>query len=80
VTRLREPISVGEIIRAARLRAGLTQRELAILAGTKYRSSITHIEGGRWHPSAKLVGRLLAECEAARRLAAGDRGQGTAGR
>lgn len=55
-------IGPGSTVRSARLRAGLTQQQLADLAGLKYRTSVNHIERGRWTPSPRLLARLLAAC------------------
>jgi transcriptional regulator with XRE-family HTH domain len=49
----------GAILRDARLRAGLTQRELARRAGTS-QSVIARIEQGRSDPSTATLARLLA--------------------
>jgi transcriptional regulator with XRE-family HTH domain len=57
--------SVGDVVRRARVRAGMTQEQLAIFAGLKYRTSINHIERGRWNPSAELLARILGVCHRA---------------
>jgi len=57
--------SVGDVVLRARVRAGLTQAQLAVLSGIKYRTSINHIERGRWNPSVALLARLLDACQRA---------------
>lgn len=52
------PVS-GPILRQARLRAGLTQRELAVRARTS-QSVVARIEQGRSDPSTATLTRLLA--------------------
>ncbi len=52
------PLS-GALVRDARLRAGLTQRELARRAGTS-QSVVARIEQGRSDPSTATLARLLA--------------------
>jgi transcriptional regulator with XRE-family HTH domain len=52
------PLS-GAILRQARLRAGLTQRELAVRASTS-QSVVARIEQGRSDPSTATLARLLA--------------------
>lgn len=52
------PVS-GAILRQARLRAGLTQRELAARASTS-QSVVARIEQGRSDPSTATLARLLA--------------------
>ena len=52
------PLS-GGLLREARLRAGLTQRELARRAGTS-QSVVARIEQGRSDPSTATLARLLA--------------------
>jgi transcriptional regulator with XRE-family HTH domain len=49
----------GAILREARLRAGLTQRELARRAGTS-QSVVARIEQGRSDPGTATLARLLA--------------------
>lgn len=51
----------GDLIREARRRAGLTQRELAARAGTT-QSAIARWEAGRSAPSFDNVRRLLRLC------------------
>lgn len=48
----------GRLLREARTRACLSQRELARLAGTKA-SVVSRIETGKVSPSATTLGRLL---------------------
>lgn len=49
----------GALLREARARAGLTQRELARRAGTS-QSVVARIEQGRCDPSTATLARLLA--------------------
>jgi transcriptional regulator with XRE-family HTH domain len=58
VTMASSPLS-GAILRQARLRAGLTQRELAVRASTS-QSVVARIEQGRSDPSTATLARLLA--------------------
>ena len=51
----------GELVREARRRAGLTQRELAERAGTT-QSAIARLESGRNSTSFEQVERLLKLC------------------
>jgi transcriptional regulator with XRE-family HTH domain len=51
----------GELVREARRRAGLTQRELAARAGTTQSASARR-ESGRTSPSFEQVERLLKLC------------------
>lgn len=51
----------GELVREARLRAGLTQRELADRAGTT-QSAIARMETGRTSPAFEQVERLMRLC------------------
>lgn len=51
----------GELIREARCRAGLTQRELGARAGTT-QSGIARWESGRTNPSLAEVRRLVRLC------------------
>ena|SRR4051794_10896889 len=51
----------GDLVREARRRAGLTQRELASRAGTT-QSSIARLETGQTGPSFDLVVRLIQLC------------------
>jgi len=52
----------GRMLRDARRRAGLTQRELAAKAGIP-QETIARIERGRVDPRVKTLDRLLAACE-----------------
>jgi transcriptional regulator with XRE-family HTH domain len=51
----------GELVREARRRAGLTQAELAVRAGTT-QSAIARLESGRTSPSLEQVERLMRLC------------------
>jgi transcriptional regulator with XRE-family HTH domain len=51
----------GELVREARLRAGLTQRALADRAATT-QSAIARLESGRTSPSFEQVERLMRLC------------------
>jgi transcriptional regulator with XRE-family HTH domain len=51
----------GELVREARRRAGLTQRELAERAQTT-QSAIARLESGRTSPSFEQVERLIKLC------------------
>lgn len=51
--------SSGEIIRRARLRSGLSQRELARRAGTS-QAAISRIERGLEQPTLERLGQILA--------------------
>jgi transcriptional regulator with XRE-family HTH domain len=51
----------GDLVREARRRAGLTQRELAERAGTT-QSAIARLESGRTSPSFDLVIKLIKAC------------------
>jgi transcriptional regulator with XRE-family HTH domain len=51
----------ASLIREARLRAGLTQRELAERLGTT-QSSIARWEAGRARPSAEALGAIARAC------------------
>lgn len=53
------PLHGGALLREARARAGLTQRELARRARTA-QSVVARIERGRTDPSAATLARLLA--------------------
>jgi transcriptional regulator with XRE-family HTH domain len=53
------PFASGAILREARFRAGLTQRELARRAGTS-QSVVARVEQGRTDPSTATLSRLLA--------------------
>ncbi len=48
----------GDLVAATRRRQGLTQRQLAIRAGTS-QASISRIERGRESPTLERLGRLL---------------------
>ena len=51
----------GELVREARKRAALTQRELAERAGTT-QSAVARLESGRTSPSLEQVQRLMRLC------------------
>src|SRR3954451_23646261 len=51
----------GELVREARKRAGLTQKQLADRASTT-QSAIARLESGRTSPSLEQVERLLRLC------------------
>lgn len=51
----------GELVREARKRAGMTQAQLAELAGTT-QSAIARLESGRRSPSVEQVERLMRLC------------------
>lgn len=51
----------NDLVREARRRAGLTQRELAERAGTT-QSAIARLEGGRTSPSFETVLSLVRHC------------------
>jgi transcriptional regulator with XRE-family HTH domain len=51
----------GDLLREARLRAGLTQAELAERAGTA-RSQVSRYERGDVLPSLETLRRLIREC------------------
>lgn len=51
----------GDLVREARRRAGLSQRELADRAGTT-QSAIARLESGRSNPSFDLLQRLIRLC------------------
>lgn len=51
----------GELVREARKRGALTQRELAELAGTT-QSGIARLESGRTSPPLETVQRLIRLC------------------
>ncbi|HWB65251.1 MAG TPA: helix-turn-helix transcriptional regulator [Mycobacteriales bacterium] len=51
----------GDLVREARRRAGITQRELATRAGTT-QSAIARLESGRTSPSLEQVQTLLRHC------------------
>ena len=52
----------GRMLRDARARAGLTQRQLAVKAGIP-QETIARIERGRADPRVNTLDRLLAACE-----------------
>ena len=52
----------GRLVREARLRAGLTQRELAERSGTT-QSAIARIERGATEPSYERVRKLIEACD-----------------
>jgi transcriptional regulator with XRE-family HTH domain len=51
------PIKVGRIIREARMRKGLTQKELAQKMGT-YQPIISRLEGGKDLPTLSFMRRM----------------------
>jgi transcriptional regulator with XRE-family HTH domain len=51
----------GDLVKEARRRAGLTQRQLAERAGTT-QSAIARLETGQTNPSFDLVVRLIEAC------------------
>jgi transcriptional regulator with XRE-family HTH domain len=51
----------GDVLREARLRAGLTQQELARRAGTS-QSAIARWESGQVHPSFERLRELVRAC------------------
>jgi transcriptional regulator with XRE-family HTH domain len=51
------PQSLGQLLRTARLRRRLTQRELATRCGVT-RTAISHLERDRKLPSLRLMGEL----------------------
>jgi transcriptional regulator with XRE-family HTH domain len=51
----------ASIIREARLRAGLSQQELADRVGTT-QSAVARWEAGRTHPSAETLGEVVEAC------------------
>lgn len=55
-------MNTGRLIREARLRAGLTQRELAGRAGTT-QSSIARWEAGGVRPSLETLASLVRACD-----------------
>lgn len=55
------PVTGADLVREARRRAGLTQRELAERAGTT-QSAVARLESGRTSPSFDTVLRLLRLC------------------
>jgi transcriptional regulator with XRE-family HTH domain len=54
-------VDSGQLLREARLRAGLTQRQLAARAGTS-QPLVARIESGRVRPSFERVLRLVRAC------------------
>lgn len=54
-------MTAGDVIREARLQAGLSQKELAVLAGVP-RPSITRWERGVVEPGFDMTRRLLRAC------------------
>jgi transcriptional regulator with XRE-family HTH domain len=60
--------TAGELVRTARTRAGLTQRALAVRAGTS-QAAVAAIESGRKAPTYPTLERLLAAAGAALVLA-----------
>ena len=54
-------MDAGQLLREARLRAGLTQRELAARAGTS-QPLVARIEAGRVRPSFERVLQLVRAC------------------
>lgn len=57
-------MNVGEVLRSARLGAGLSQRQLAQRAGTS-QATLSAYEHGHKEPSVATLGRLLAAAGAA---------------
>jgi predicted transcriptional regulator len=55
---MENPVGAGRLVRTARLRAGLSQRELARRAATA-QSVVARIEGGQTDPGWSTLGRLL---------------------
>lgn len=53
------PVSVADLIRGSRKRHGISQRSLAVRAGTD-QAAISRIERGEVSPSIETVERLLA--------------------
>jgi transcriptional regulator with XRE-family HTH domain len=53
------PLASGVLLKAARERSGLSQRALALRAGTS-QSVVARIEGGRTDPGGRTLARLLA--------------------
>jgi transcriptional regulator with XRE-family HTH domain len=51
--------AAGELLRAARQRAGISQKELAVRAATK-QSAVSRIERGRVSPTVDTLERILA--------------------
>jgi transcriptional regulator with XRE-family HTH domain len=60
--RYRDPVISRAILQEGRRRAGLTQRELAVRAGTS-QAAIARIERGRQLPSLETLRRLLRACD-----------------
>ena len=56
--RYRAPVDAATLLRTARRRAGLTQRQLAAAAGTS-QSALAAIETGRKQPTVATLERLL---------------------
>lgn len=54
-------VSGGHLVREARKRAGMTQRELAAATGLS-QPTITRIESGAIEASLEQIGRLIAAC------------------
>ena len=54
-------MDIGEAVRAARRRAGLSQRELAVRTGLP-QSTVGRIESGFVDPRSSTVVKLLAAC------------------
>lgn len=52
-------MDAGELVRTARQRAGLSQRQLAELAGTS-QSAVAAVESGRKQPSVATLNRWLS--------------------
>lgn len=64
LVRYHRPMSTSSLLRQARAAAGLSQRDLAALAGTS-QPAIARYESGRGEPRADTLERLLAACGAA---------------
>jgi transcriptional regulator with XRE-family HTH domain len=63
-TRPRDTMSgmdAAELVRSARTRAGLSQRQLALRAGVS-QPAVARLESGRHTPSLTTLARLLAAC------------------
>lgn len=54
-------MDAAELVRSARTRAGLSQRQLALRAGVS-QPAVARLESGRHTPSLTTLARLLAAC------------------